>query len=153
MSNAWSMVKTQNLPTQNTFLPIPIKSNVSTTKLWRPTKKLNYHSWGHRALENQENCRAFSKTLHSEIQNTNCIVGKTCGNLVNFLVPANFKYAPIACISFDNLVFLQWPDVHGFIKRSTGQILTIWAKCNRNIQDPWSLNIRHQWNWKAPHRL
>lgn len=67
---------------------------------------------------------------HSEVQNTDCVVGKTCSDLVTFFIPTYFKYATVAGVCLHNLSFLQGPNVHGFIKRSTGQILPIRAKCN-----------------------
>ena len=69
--------------------------------------------------------------LPSEIQNANYVVGKTSSNFITFLVPADFEYASIASISFDNLAFFQGPNEHTLVKRATGQVLTIWAKSNR----------------------
>lgn len=69
--------------------------------------------------------------LHSEIQNTNCIIGKTGSDLVTLLIPTDLKNASITSVGFNDLAFLQGPYEHRSVRRPTGYVLTIGTECNR----------------------
>lgn len=62
----------------------------------------------------------FHRFLHSEIQNANCIIGKTCSDLVTLLIPAHLENAAITTVGFNDLAFLQGPYEHRFVRRPTG---------------------------------